>query len=230
MAAIEGVFFDLDGTLLDTAEDFIVAINRMLRNHAKAPIADDLIRKNLSAGSKTLTQIAFNLPQGKELEQKRDEFLQYYDHHLKDDRRASLSTLYPGIAELISELEQRKLPWGIVTNKPRSYSLQLLQQLNILDRSHILVCPDDVKYAKPHPEALFLACKQTRCNPENSVYIGDHIRDIEAGKKAGMFTVAAHYGYIADGDDPFRWQADLNIDKASELHDWLITNDWKVPE
>ena len=230
MNAIDGIFFDLDGTLVDTAEDFVFTINLMLREHKLPPVEPEQIRRNVSTGSSFLMQMAFNLPPGEKLQQKREEFLNYYDQHIRNEQRDTFSTLYPGIKELLGELEHRQLAWGIVTNKPRKYALLILEQLGILDRSHTLVCPDDVKYAKPDPEALLLACKQTRCAPEKSIYIGDHLRDIEAGRQAGMHTVAARYGYIAEDDDPCRWQADLNVDNARELHDWLINCDWKLPE
>ena len=230
MNAIDGIFFDLDGTLADTAEDFIFTVNQMLREHGRPPVPADIIRRNVSAGSSVLMQIAFNLPPGKKLAQKREEFLKYYDRHIRDADRPSFSTLYPGMEALLEELGERQVSWGIVTNKPRKYALQLLKQLDILDRSHTLVCPEDVKYAKPAPEALLLACQQTGCEPARSIYIGDHLRDIEAGRKAGMCTVAARYGYIAGDDNPDRWHADLSIENARELHDWLINSDWKLPE
>ena len=230
MNAIDGIFFDLDGTLVDTAEDFVFTINRMLREHNLAPLEPEQIRKNVSAGSRFLMQMAFKLPPGIKLQQKKEAFLKLYNQHIRNEQRETASTLYPGIQELLNELEERQMPWGIVTNKPRPYALLILDQLGILDRSHTLVCPDDVKYAKPDPEPLFLACDQTRCIPGKSIYIGDHSRDIEAGRKAGMHTVAALYGYIAEGDDPRCWHADLNIDSARELHDWLISSDWKLPE
>ena len=230
MNAIDGIFFDLDGTLVDTADDFIFTINQMLREHGRPPMTDETIRRNVSAGSSVLMQLAFDLPPGDKLAHKRDEFLKYYDRHIRDVHRTSFSTLYPGMHDLLEELEDRQITWGIVTNKPRHYALELLKQLDILDRSHTLVCPDDVKCAKPDPEALFLACKQTGCEPLRSIYIGDHLRDIEAGRQAGMHTVAARYGYIAEDDDPSQWQADLNIENARELHDWLKNSNWKLPE
>lgn len=230
MTAIEGVFFDLDGTLLDTAEDFVVAMNQMLHDYQQPLMDARLIRSTISAGSKILVQKAFKLPDGTELEQKRKEFLSYYDQHIRNEQRHSISSLYPGMEKLITELEQRHIIWGIVTNKPRTYAVKLLEQLNLLERTQTLICPEDVSKAKPDPEPLFLACQQTRCNPKKSVYIGDHIRDIEAGRQAGMLTVAAHYGYIAEDDDPHLWQADLNIHQASELHHWLQESLWQIPE
>ncbi|MFK0572353.1 HAD family hydrolase [Endozoicomonas sp.] len=230
MKAIEGVFFDLDGTLLDTAEDFVITINKMLTEHQQPELDGHVIRQNVSAGSRGLMQLAFKIPPGTELEQKKAQFLQYYDLHIQDHNRSTLSQPYPGILPLIDELERRNLAWGIVTNKPKPYAIALIRQAGLFDRSHSIVCPEDVRNAKPDPESLILACKQANCSPENSVYIGDHIRDIEAGKRAGMVTVAAHYGYIAEGDNPEQWQADFNIDNVQQLHNWFESLNWEMPK
>ena len=228
MKAIEGVFFDLDGTLLDTAEDFVITVNQMLTDHQYPEMDGHVIRRNVSAGSRALMKLAFNLTPGDELEQKRALFLQYYDRHIQDHRRSTFAQPYPGILPLIEELERRDIAWGIVTNKPRSYALSLIRQIGLLERSHAIVCPEDVKKPKPDPEALFLACQQASCSSEACVYIGDHLRDIEAGKKAGMITVAAHYGYIAEGDDPALWGADLDIDNVQQLHHWFEQHNWQI--
>ncbi len=229
MTAIEGVFFDLDGTLLDTADDFVVTVNQMLSDHNRPPMEEAVIRRNVSAGSRTLMQMAFNLEPGAKLEDKRNQFLEYYDLHIKDISRHSSAQLFPGISTLLDELDHREITWGIVTNKPREYTLPLLDQLKLRNRSKVIICPEDVQQTKPHPESLFLACEQTRCAPEKSVYIGDHFRDIEAGRLAGMTTVAALYGYIADNDDPDTWQADVNVQNAEEFHQWLQKINWKIP-
>ncbi len=228
MKAIEGVFFDLDGTLLDTAEDFVITVNQMLTDHQHPEMDGHVIRRNVSAGSRALMKLAFNLTPGDELEQKRALFLQYYDRHIQDHRRSTFAQPYPGILPLIEELERRDIAWGIVTNKPRLYALSLIRQIGLLERSHAIVCPEDVKKPKPDPEALFLACQQSSCSSEACVYIGDHLRDIEAGKKAGMITVAAHYGYIAEGDDPALWGADLDIDNVQQLHHWFEQHNWQI--
>ena len=228
MKAIEGVFFDLDGTLLDTAEDFVITVNQMLTDHQHPEMDRHVIRRNVSAGSRALMKLAFNLTPGDELEQKRALFLQYYDRHIQNHHRSTFAQPYPGILPLIEELERRDIAWGIVTNKPRSYALSLIRQIGLLERSHAIVCPEDVKKPKPDPEALFLACKQASCPPEASVYIGDHLRDIEAGKKAGMITVAAHYGYIAEGENPALWGADLDIDNVQQLHHWFEQHNWQI--
>ncbi|OED40323.1 hypothetical protein ACH42_16905 [Endozoicomonas sp. (ex Bugula neritina AB1)] len=228
MNTIEGIFFDLDGTLLNTAEDFVVTVNQMLDDYKQQPMPAEHIRRNVSAGSRTLMKMAFSLTDGEMLEQRRNEFLSLYNQHIQDQERSSSAQLYPGIKELISAIEERDIIWGVITNKPRAYAEKLLEQQDLLKRTATLLCPDDANLPKPHPESLLRACQQTRCAPEKSIYIGDHIRDIQAGKAAGMITVAAHYGYIADTDDPTQWSADLNINNISEFHHWLNRTDWAI--
>ena len=229
MRAIEGVFFDLDGTLLDTAADFVVTVNQMLSDHQQPPLDAQIIRQNVSNGSRRLMQLAFNLSAGAELEHKRALFLDYYDHYISNPERATQALPYPGIRALLAELDRRQIVWGVVTNKPRPYALPLMQQVGLMERCHAFVCPEDVQQPKPDPQALYLACQQANCNPGHCIYIGDHGRDIEAGKRAGMVTVAAHYGYIGEHDDPLRWQADCNINAASDLQLWLEQLNWQLP-
>lgn len=229
MRAIEGIFFDLDGTLLDTADDFVVTVNQMLADHQRPPVDGGIIRQHVSCGARKLMQLAFNLSPGKALEEKRELFLYYYDQHIKDHDRSSFAHPYPGILPLLEALESRNIAWGIITNKPKFYTIPLMEQVGLMQRSQTLICPEDVTNAKPDPQALFLACEQTRCTARNCVYIGDHARDIAAGKSAGMTTVAAHYGYIAADDNPNQWQADVNIHNVPQLHQWLEDHNWRLP-
>ena len=126
---------------------------------------------------------------------------------------------FPGIAELLETLAQRDIPWGVVTNKPGAYTRPLLEALSLQPAA--TVCPDDVKHRKPHPEPMLLACKIIGCSPLQSSYVGDHLRDIQAGRNAGMHTIAALYGYIEEGDNPQHWGADLHVQSATEITHWL---------
>ena len=227
---IEAVFFDLDGTLLDTASDFITVVNQMLRDDNLPLMNPDDIRNHVSAGSRKLVQLAYSIEPGHpEVEPHRDRLLEYYDQIINDSDRAHPATLYPGIIELLHTLDERAIEWGIVTNKPETYTLPLLEQAGILQRGKVVVCPDHVKTPKPDPQALLLASSETGVNPKACVYIGDHERDIEAGRNAGMATIAALYGYIAANDNPTDWQANHTIESAKEIQPWLEQLQWQIP-
>ena len=128
--------------------------------------------------------------------------------------------LFPHLGELLDNLT---IPWGVVTNKPLRYAQPLLEALKLYDSCGALVCPDHVSKTKPDPEPLLLACTQLRCSAANSVYIGDHQRDIEAGRAAGMHTIAAAYGYLTQHDDTQQWAADAIANQAKELRNIIAT-------
>ncbi|AMO56790.1 HAD family hydrolase [Endozoicomonas montiporae] len=228
--AIEGILFDLDGTLMDTASDFVTVVHQMLSDD-KLPLMDaSIIRNNVSAGSRRLVELAYQLEPGTDdVEHHRNRLLDYYDRLIKQSDRSNPAKLYPGMHTLLDELDNKGIPWGIVTNKPEPYAHILVEQSQLMQRCHTLICPENVSQAKPSPESLLLASKQAKCSPEATVYVGDHERDIIAGKRAGMFTVTAHYGYITPREQPFSWQADLDIQNADELLPWLNTHHWQIP-
>ena len=207
----EAVLFDLDGTLIDTAPDFISSLNLLLAEENKAPLADDIIRKTVSHGARALVTLAFGLNEEDErFGVLRDRLLTIYADNLSVKSR-----LFPGGDKLIATLEEKQLPWGIVTNKPSLYAIPLIRDLGLKCSS--LICPDHVSHPKPHPEPLYLAASELQVKSDKCLYVGDHLRDIESGRNAGMQTVAALYGYIEDNEDPSSWKADFSINSILEI-------------
>lgn len=216
---LDAVLFDLDGTLIDTAPDFAVVVNRLLAAHNKPAIAFEPIRATVSQGARALVTLAFDLQADEPgFDPLRQQLLDLYADHL-----AVETCLFGGMDTLLTTLEARHIPWGIVTNKPRIYAEPILDALALTTRCQSLVCPDDVNQAKPHPEPLLLACSQMDCQPGNSIYIGDHRRDIEAGRNAAMTTVAAAYGYIEEQDPAHSWGADYLVHSATEIQTLLFS-------
>ncbi len=216
---LKAVFFDLDGTLLDTAPDFEVVVNTLRARYDLPPLPFEQIRATVSHGARALVTLALSLQDGDDLfEARKQELLDLYRDNLSQH-----STLFPGLGELIEWLEQNQLHWGIVTNKPRAYTDPILSRLALQQRCASVVCPDDVSQAKPHPEPLLLACLQTGCKPAEAIYIGDHRRDIESGRNAGMRTIAAHYGYVDPTDPAHQWQAHFNVNDSTELQPLLAS-------
>ncbi|MCL1623865.1 HAD-IA family hydrolase [Moraxella sp. Tifton1] len=231
MTKINAVLFDLDGTLIDTAPDFIRIIRLMCQKY-NLPIPSDAdIREQVSAGARAMVRLIFGdeMAQGMDTNEKmlayRQEFLALYEQDICVDSR-----LFDGLDRLLVKLENQGVPWGIVTNKPRHLATQLLTKLHLNNRCSVLVCPDDVINTKPDPEPMFLAVNRlnarfgTKILNENCIYVGDHIRDIQAGNLAGMTTVVAKFGYLscADKDNLHEWGADVLIDTPDELADWVL--------
>lgn len=213
---IRAVMFDLDGTLLDTAPDFVVVVNQLLSEENKPALAADTIRAGVSNGSKALIKLAFGIEESHEqFERLRQRLLELYLAHV-----AVYTKPFPGISALLDKLADNNIAWGIATNKPATYTLPLMAALNIQPAPVSVICPDHVSRSKPDPESLFLAGKQLNCLPEEIIYIGDHKRDIDCGKGAGSITIAAAYGYVDEGDDPANWNADYCVNHANEI--WPI--------
>ncbi|WP_062270497.1 HAD family hydrolase [Endozoicomonas arenosclerae] len=228
--AIEGLFFDLDGTLLDTSGDFIAVINQMLAKDNLPETDSALIRDHVSEGSRKLIQLAYKIEAtDPALEPLRNRLLNEYDLHISNKQRKSAACLYEGIEDLLMALDENAIRWGVVTNKPFAYAHVLLDQVNLGHRYQALICPDHVKKAKPDPESLLLACQSAGTRPEQSIYIGDHLRDIDAGRNAGMITIAALYGYISPDDHPEEWQADHSVATAREILPLLEKYKWQLP-
>ncbi|MFA5678442.1 MAG: HAD-IA family hydrolase [Pseudomonas sp.] len=214
---LDAVLFDLDGTLLDTVDDFMAIILSMRQERDLPDSPLHLIRSTVSDGSAGMLCAAFSItPEHDDFAGLRDEFLERYQQHLAVHTRP-----FPGIDDLLDWLDTEGLPWGVVTNKMSRFSIPLLQATGLAQRCASLVCPDQVSRGKPHPDPLFKACTEMRVTPTRSVYIGDHLRDIQAGRAAGMRTVAALYGYLPPGDDPQQWNADFTIENVAALRPWL---------
>jgi len=210
---LRAVLFDMDGTLLDTAPDFIAICQAMRAERGLAPVADKAIRDVVSGGAKAMVCASFGISdQAPEFEALRLEFLERYQAGC-----AVHSHLYDGMAQVLDDIEKGGLIWGVVTNKPVRFAEPIMQQLGLAERSKVLVCPDHVKRSKPDPEPLLLACSQLDLDPASVLFVGDDLRDIESGRDAGTKTVAVRYGYIHPDDNPGHWGADAVIDHPLDL-------------
>ena len=207
------VLFDLDGTLIDTAPDFIWCLNTQRARYDRPPLPDAAIRAVVSNGARALVRLGFELePEDPGFDQYHRELLDLYESRLAVD-----TVLFPGLGQLLSRLEEDGIPWGIVTNKPVRFAAPLIVALGLAERCSTLICPDHVTERKPHPEPLYLACQRIGAVPTKAIYVGDHERDIEAGRNAGMRTIAVRYGYIEQPESVELWQADVIADTVADL-------------
>ncbi len=211
------VLFDLDGTLADTAPDLAIALNLTLERHGREPLSLEQIKSHVSHGAAALIRFGFDLePENSEFEPLRQELLQLYS---VDNGRHT--TLFPGMAELLQQLEQHDLRWGVVTNKPAWLTDPLMQHLGLSQRADSIVSGDTTSYSKPHPQPILHACREVGSTPAECIYVGDAKRDIEAGRNAGTATLIAMFGYLGSDDRPAEWQADGMIEQPADILRWV---------
>ncbi len=211
--AKKAVLFDLDGTLADTAPDLAYALNETLKLNDKSALAFEKIRPVVSHGGIALIKLGFNFgPENALYETVRKQLLDIYLENI-----ARETVLFSGTEELLTTLEKKNIPWGIVTNKPGWLTTPLMDALKLSQRAACIVSGDTTPHSKPHPEPMYYACKQANVNPLDCLYVGDAERDIAAGRAAGMTTVAALFGYLLEGENPADWKADHSIDHPLEL-------------
>ena len=210
---VQCVLFDLDGTLIDTAPDMVNALNTVLQEEGRSPLAYQTCRNVVSHGSPALLELGFgnclSLDENKRI---RTRFLDLYAQNLCVDTK-----LFTGMDKVLDYLEHSGICWGVVTNKPKRFALPLLEQIGLSSRACSLVCGDTLAKNKPDPEPMLYALAQCRSRAENSLYVGDAQRDIEAGNNVNMMTLLALFGYIADDDEIDSWGADIKINHPLDI-------------
>lgn len=210
---IAAVLFDLDGTLLDTADDLGAALNHVLAKYGKPAIAAKAYRPIASDGALGLLNLGFGEGiKQYDYEHLRQQFLDYYENNI-----ATHTCLYPGVAQLLQQLESNNIPWGIITNKPEGLTEKLLPHYPEFANCAVMVGGDTLAKRKPDPEPILHACQQIKVNNQQCFYVGDALRDIQAGNSALMKTFVANWGYILADENCQAWQADHIISTPTDL-------------
>lgn len=217
--SLKAVFFDLDGTLLDTSEDLGHALNQVRREQGLEDIPQAIIREQVSNGATALIKLGFGPLEEDKLVPLRQRLLDMYLQHI-----ALHTKPFEGIEELIEQLTRREIPWGIVTNKPQIYTAELMRYFEFASPPCATVSPDQVGVGKPNPAGLLYACEAAGCAPKDAIYIGDHLRDIECGHNAGMPTIAVGYGFTSHADEHRSWNATHVADQVSDI--WPIIHSY----
>ncbi|ALP53181.1 phosphoglycolate phosphatase [Candidatus Tenderia electrophaga] len=214
---VRTVLFDLDGTLADTAPDLADALNTVREQNCFSPMSYDVIRPIVSHGSNALIYLGFELSPGDEgFDAIRDQLLDTYLENIANKTR-----LFPGMEQVLDTLEAKGLNWGVVTNKPSWLTEPLLRQLGLKQRAACIVSGDTTTKRKPDPEPMLFACQLAGSRGCECLYVGDAERDIVAGRRAGMRTLAALFGYISEHEHPDQWGADGMIDQPQDILTWL---------
>lgn len=215
--ALKTVLFDLDGTLADTAPDLAYAINAVMAEQGREPLALEEVRPVVSLGGRALVSRAFHMdPDEIGFNDLFERFLAIYRDNVYRETR-----LFPGIPEVLDHIESQEMSWGIVTNKTSWLTDPLVARLGLNERAACVVSGDTTANRKPHPDPLLFACRQVSREPAECVYVGDAAKDIQAGHNAGMLTLVALFGYIPPDENPHGWGADGVIASPGELLAWL---------
>jgi phosphoglycolate phosphatase len=218
MNNINCVLFDLDGTLADTSKDMCNALNIVLSRNRFKPVDCLELKTHISRGAVGVIEYASQVNRRSiDSSLLRAEFLQEYS-----DKCFVHTKLIDDMKKLIDHMNDIQISWGIVTNKHSKYVNKILKGLSIDDKVACLITGDMVSEPKPNPEGLLEASKIAGINPSECIYVGDDERDILAGRSAGMYTVAADFGFIHKEDSADSWHADKVIKKPSELINLIV--------
>lgn len=212
-STIRAVLFDLDGTLIDSAPDLGAAADKMRTDRGLASLPLDQYRPMAGAGARGMLGIAFSMaPDHPEFATMREEFFVNYENCMTER-----TYVFAGVVELIAQLQERGLPWGVVTNKSSRFTAPLTRQMALFATAAAVVSGDTTPHAKPHPAPLLEAARRLNLEPGCCLYVGDDERDIAAGLAAGMMTVAATYGYLGSNADTAAWGAHAQVNSPFEL-------------
>jgi 2-phosphoglycolate phosphatase len=224
MNSINAVLFDLDGTLLDTANDLGLALNHLLQEQHLPTVPYEMIRPAAGSGCRGLLKLGMNMgPENPRYPLLCERLLALYQHYLLETTQ-----FFPGIENTLAFLEKNSIPWGIVTNKPAIYTDQLMTHLQLDKRAVCVISGDTLAKRKPHPEPILHACRLLQQDPKHCLYVGDSLVDIQACKAAGSPSLAALYGYIPLEENPLSWEADGYIKHAQEIIEWFSSRKTEI--
>ncbi|MEO8156145.1 MAG: phosphoglycolate phosphatase [Rhizobacter sp.] len=213
MATIRAVLFDLDGTLIDSAPDLAGAGNDMRIARGLAPLPYEQFRPMVGAGARGMVGVALQAsPTDADFVELRDEFLKRYEQ-----RMTQLTRVFDAVRPVLAALQSKGTLWGIVTNKAERFTEPLVRALGLHSHAAVVISGDTTPHAKPHPAPLLEAARRMQIEPQHCVYVGDDLRDVQAGRAAGMGTVAAAWGYLGTGEPISAWGADHVIETPDQL-------------
>jgi N-acetyl-D-muramate 6-phosphate phosphatase len=210
---VKAVLFDLDGTLIDSAPDLGAAADKMRTDRGLPSLPDTAYRPMAGAGARGMLHVAFGLaPESPEFAALREEFFVNYEHCM-----TQRTYVFDGVQDMLRQLQAQGVLWGVVTNKSKRFTEPLTAQMPLFAHASVVISGDTTPHAKPHPEPLLEAARRLALEPGQCVYVGDDARDIQAARAAGMYSVAACYGYLGAQADTALWGADVEIKSPDQL-------------
>lgn len=217
MRAPQAVLFDLDGTLIDSAPDLAGAANEMRTSRGLELLPFERFRPMVGAGARGMLGVALEVkPTDPQFNELREEFFRRYEARMTRE-----TNLFPAMQPVLAALKRHRIGWGIVTNKSQRFTLPLVKALALDVEAGAVICGDSTPHSKPHPAPLLEAARRMNVDAAHCVYVGDDLRDVQAGKAAGMATIAAAWGYLGEGDPIEAWGADHVIRSPNELLNML---------
>lgn len=217
------IFFDLDGTLIDSAPDLGAAADKMRTDRGLQPLPDALYRPMAGAGARGMLKIAFDMtPEHADFAAYKEEFFTNYEASIGASNARTFA--FAGIDDMLRGIEAHGFLWGIVTNKSKRFTDPLAKLMPVLHGASAVVSGDTTPHAKPHPAPLLEACRLAGhieqglqpIDPKQCWYLGDDKRDIDAGRAAGMTTIAVTWGYEGEYELS-TWGADHLLHTPAEL-------------
>jgi N-acetyl-D-muramate 6-phosphate phosphatase len=213
MNTVRAVLFDLDGTLIDSAPDLAGAVNEMRIARGMTPLPLSDLRPMVGAGARGMLQIALQVtPDDPQFAALREEFFRCYEARISRETQ-----LFDAIPMVLKALNDNAMLWGIVTNKVQRFTEPLTKALGLYAQAAVVISGDSTPHAKPHPAPLLEAARRMNVAPSECVYVGDDLRDVQAGQAAGMRTMVAAWGYLGLGEPVRAWNADHIIQEPNEL-------------
>ena len=197
-----GVIFDLDGTLIDTAQDLAATMNMIIAREGYEPVPVETVRDMVGQGAAAMLQKGFSVRMGQAVERAQVEpflplFFEYYEAHIADH-----STPFPGIVDLLDGLNQAGVMCGVCTNKRERPARLLLDELQLSDRFVAIVGRDTIEHYKPHPapvryclQAMGLEPNIAQAYGQTVLFVGDSDTDILAAKNCGIEPIIVDFGY-----------------------------------
>jgi phosphoglycolate phosphatase len=214
---VKAVLFDLDGTLIDSAHDLVGSANALRVQRGLEPMPFETLRLMVGAGARGMVGEAFGVAPGDaDFEELRDAYLAIYAQRLLER-----TDMFDDVKPVLQALESWPLAWGIVTNKAGRFTMRIVEGLGLHTRAAVVIAGDTTPHSKPHPEPLLEAARRMALTPEHCVYVGDDLRDVQAGRAAGMTTLVAAWGYLGKGEPIEQWGADVILERPADLLKWL---------